>query len=105
MNGNNIKLNDFVEFPLYLKMNNYCDDNSNSKDTIDATTPDIFYELVGIISHQGTVNEGHYTATLKLPSGQWFKFNDSMISLLKEEQVLKEQAYLLFFTVKQINTI
>ncbi|CAL9737363.1 ubiquitin carboxyl-terminal hydrolase 8 [Monosporozyma servazzii] len=105
MNGNNIKLNDFVEFPLYLKMNNYCDDNSNSKDTTDATTPDIFYELVGIISHQGTVNEGHYTATLKLPSGQWFKFNDSMISLLKEEQVLKEQAYLLFFTVKQINTI
>lgn len=104
INGNNIKLNDFVEFPLYLEMSDYCDDNRNSVDhEAKINLPHILYELVGVISHKGTVNEGHYTATLKLPSGQWFKFNDSMISLLKEEDVLKEQAYLLFFSVKQID--
>ncbi|KAK5961131.1 ubiquitin-specific protease UBP8 PWA37_001660 [Arxiozyma heterogenica] len=111
INGSNVKINDFVSFPLYLEMSNYCYDNIDyGNSNINGNngeprlpTPHIIYELTGIISHKGTVNEGHYTATVKLSSGQWFKFNDSMISLLKEEQVLQEQAYLLFFTVKQIS--
>lgn len=111
INGSNVKINDFISFPLYLEMSSYCHDNINNSNghvtsndgKAQLSTPHILYELIGIISHKGTVNEGHYTATIKLPSGQWFKFNDSMISLVKEEQVLQEQAYLLFFTVKQIS--
>lgn len=99
MNGNNVKINDFVSFPTYLNMKSYyVDDKQNMSDS-----PDIIYELIGIISHKGTVNEGHYIATLKLPSGDWFRFNDSMVSFITEEEALREQAYLLFFTVKQVN--
>ena len=101
MNGNNVKINDFISFPLYLEMSNYCHDNIDHDK--ESSSAHVLYELIGIISHKGTVNEGHYTATIKLPSGQWFKFNDSMISLTRTEQVLQEQAYLLFYSVKQIS--
>ncbi|EDO16566.1 hypothetical protein Kpol_1064p48 [Vanderwaltozyma polyspora DSM 70294] len=100
LSGSSIKLNDVIEFPLYLNMKDYCDveqrDDSNSK-------PDLIYELIGIICHTGTVNEGHYTAICKIPEGQWIKFNDSMVTIISEETMLKEQAYLLIYTIKNIN--
>lgn len=97
MNGNSIKLNDFIEFPLYLNMKDYCD--SGDQDA----TPDIIYELLGIICHTGTVNEGHYTAICKILEGKWIKFNDSMVAVISEADMLKEQAYLLIYSVKQLN--
>ncbi|GCE98120.1 ubiquitin carboxyl-terminal hydrolase 8 [Zygosaccharomyces mellis] len=94
LNGNNVKLNDIVEFPLYLNMRNYCDGDD---------VPDIVFELIGIIAHRGTVNEGHYIAFTKVTTGHWFKFNDSMVSSITEEELLQEQAYLLFYVVNQVN--
>lgn len=99
LNGNSVKLNDFVEFPLYLNMSSYCDSSDCKGDVV----PDILYELIGIIAHRGTVNEGHYIAFTKVSSGQWFKFNDSMVSSITEEELLREQAYLLFYVVNQVN--
>lgn len=97
VNGTNVKLNEFVQYPLYLNMRDYCDRNTNQE------TPDIIYELTGILSHIGSINEGHYVVVLKINDGRWFKFNDSMISVIKEDEALKQQAYLLFYTVRQIN--
>lgn len=96
LNGNTVKLNEFIKYPLYLQLGKYCIDNDNTDNS-----PNILYELTGTISHIGTVNEGHYTATLKLGNSQWFKFNDSMITALNEEQALQEQAYLLIYSIKQ----
>ncbi|CCF55856.1 hypothetical protein KAFR_0A04210 [Kazachstania africana CBS 2517] len=94
-NGQNVKLNAFIEFPTYLNMKKYCHTEENNSS--------IIYELNGVISHIGTVNEGHYIATLKLDSNNWFKFNDSMVTSISEEEVLKDQAYLLFYSIKQVN--
>ncbi|ETO30280.1 hypothetical protein RFI_06840 [Reticulomyxa filosa] len=48
------------------------------------------YELYALLVHVGDkVDQGHYYAIVKSPSGDWFKMNDS--------QVLKEQAYILFY--------
>lgn len=98
MNGTNQKLNDYISFPKQLDMKAYLHDSEE-----DNTDPSIIYELIGIISHSGTVNEGHYVAFCKITSGEWFKFNDSMVTKILEEDVLKEQAYLLFYIVKHIS--
>lgn len=62
----------------------------------------MMYELVAVISHEGSVNQGHYTSMCKIPGGQWFRFNDSMIVSISEEEALRQQAYLLFYVIRQI---
>ncbi|CAD6642949.1 BAH_G0041910.mRNA.1.CDS.1 [Saccharomyces cerevisiae] len=103
LNGSNRKLDDFIEFPTYLNMKNYCSTKEKDKHSENGKVPDIIYELIGIVSHKGTVNEGHYIAFCKISGGQWFKFNDSMVSSISQAEVLKEQAYLLFYTIRQVN--
>lgn len=98
MSGVNQKLNDYIEFPKILDMKPYLKDNQNPDED-----PSILYELIGIISHTGSVNEGHYVAFCKIENGEWFKFNDSMVTKILEKDVLKEQAYLLFYIVKHIS--
>lgn len=98
LNGNSIKLNDFIEYPAYLNMRDYC-----SSEGPDVVVPDLIYELVGVVAHKGTVNEGHYVATTKVAGRQWFKFNDSMVSSVTQDESLKEQAYLLFYSILQVN--
>lgn len=98
LNGTSSKMNDFIEYPPYLNMRDYCD----SGDT-DVDVPDLIYELIGVVAHKGTVNEGHYVATTKVAGRQWFKFNDSMVSSVTPEESLKEQAYLLFYSILQVN--
>ena len=99
-NGNNVKLNQFVEFPPYMDMSKYCQYNRKGNDS--DNVPPIIYELTGVISHNGTVNEGHYIATLKIGDCKWFRFNDSMVFEVSQEQALKDNAYLLFYAIKQV---
>lgn len=98
LNGNSLKLNDFIEYPPYLNMRDYCSSGDS-----DVDVPDLIYELIGVVAHKGTVNEGHYVATTKVAGRQWFKFNDSMVSSVTQEEALTEQAYLLFYSVLQVN--
>lgn len=100
INSTSVKLNDYIQFPIHLNMKKFCTKDENSKEE---DIPDIIYELSGIVTHMGTVNEGHYITYSKTTNGQWFQFNDSMVTVVSEEQMLKEQAYLLFYTVKQLN--
>lgn len=98
-NGNNVKLTNFVEYPLYLNVTKYCDDGKLDDS---AMAKDITYELIGVVSHKGTVNEGHYISTLKVNEDKWFRFNDSMVSEISQEQALKDEAYLLFYIIKEV---
>ncbi|SCU82450.1 LADA_0C05380g1_1 [Lachancea dasiensis] len=98
MSGTSVKLNDPVHFPAYLNMTPYCHQDSSSG------MPVIIYELVAVISHEGSVNQGHYTSMCKIPGGQWFRFNDSMVVTISEEEVLKQQAYLLYYIVRQVGS-
>lgn len=99
-NGNNVKLTHFVEFPLYLDVGKYCTDGKDG--VASGSTQNIVYELTAIVSHKGTVNEGHYIATLKISEDKWFRFNDSMVSELSQQQALQDEAYLLFYVIKQV---
>ncbi|SCU87664.1 LAFA_0E08086g1_1 [Lachancea sp. 'fantastica'] len=96
MTGNSVKLNDFVQFPAYLNMAPFCHKEETKH------VPDLVYELVAVISQEGSVNQGHYTSMCKITGGQWFRFNDSMVTSVSEEDVLRQQAYLVFYVIRQI---
>ncbi|OEL38942.1 hypothetical protein BAE44_0000040 [Dichanthelium oligosanthes] len=59
------------------------------------------YELVATITHHGRdPYRGHYTAHAKHANGQWLRFDDDAVAPVGVNEVLHDQAYVLFY--KQI---
>ena len=98
-NKNN-KLNDKINFPLYnLDMNNYITFKDNKINNYS-------YDLVCIINHMGSLNGGHYTAFCKnYYKNKWFCFNDETVYEINENDVNSENAYVLFYQLKDIDNI
>lgn len=61
----------------------------------------VLYNLYSVSYHYGDLSSGHYTAASVLPSGEWFCFNDSVVRLLKPEDVVEDAAYLLFYQLSR----
>lgn len=59
------------------------------------------YDLYSVSYHYGDLGSGHYTAASRLPGGEWYSFNDSVVRLLKPEDVIEDAAYLLFYQLRQ----
>ena len=59
----NIKINNRVEFPDILEMNNYMIPNNSNKQNI-------IYNLKAIIIHNGESEQGHYFVTFPLCDGE-----------------------------------
>ena len=53
-------------------------------------------ELVGIISHQGTKDNGHYTAMTKTED-KWTLYNDAITTQTTTEHIHQTQAYILMY--------
>uniref|UniRef100_A0A672MSA5 Ubiquitin carboxyl-terminal hydrolase n=1 Tax=Sinocyclocheilus grahami TaxID=75366 RepID=A0A672MSA5_SINGR len=87
------KIDTYVEFPKRgLDMKSYLLEPENS-------LPErCLYDLSAVVVHHGSgIGSGHYTA-YGLHEGQWYHFNDSTVTLVSEEAVLKAKAYILFYT-------
>ena len=57
-----------------------------------------WYELYAVLVHSGySCQSGHYYAYAKVANGQWYCFNDSSVYQVSSNQVLNQQAYLLFY--------
>ncbi|KAK9459122.1 uncharacterized protein V1516DRAFT_628900 [Lipomyces oligophaga] len=61
------------------------------------------YDLFGVVCHTGKINTGHYTCSMKTRDGQWFYFDDAMVTVSNEKEVLASRAYLLFYIVRTIH--
>ena len=86
---NNIKNNIFIDFPIQdLDLTEYVLGNNGNKK--------ILYNLIGVINHYGGAYYGHYTASC-LNRNKWYKFNDEIVSLMKEKNIISESAYVLFY--------
>lgn len=59
------------------------------------------YDLYAVSYHYGDLSSGHYTAASRLPTGEWYSFNDATVRLLKPEDVIEDAAYLLFYQLRQ----
>ncbi|PSK36783.1 hypothetical protein C7M61_003645 [Candidozyma pseudohaemuli] len=89
------KIETKVDTPLYLNLTKYVSDyNNEGNDDVDSGK---VYELFGVITHIGSVNTGHYVAFIKNSIGQWFKFDDSVVSHASHHDVQNTNAYLLFY--------
>ena len=59
------------------------------------------YELVGIICHFGSNDMGgHFIAYCKNNFGQWHKFNDSFVTPISFDTIMKDNGvpYVLFYS-------
>lgn len=82
------KDNTFVDVPLTLDLTRYAENSS------------YIYDLYGVCDHHGNVCGGHYTATVCLANGSWYKFNDDSVTKMEEKNVISSKAYCLFFRKK-----
>lgn len=58
------------------------------------------YDLYGVIVHYGWgAKHGHYISYVK-SLNDWYKCNDSKVTKTRVEEVLKEQAYMLFYKLR-----
>ncbi|GEQ69759.1 hypothetical protein JCM33374_g3433 [Metschnikowia sp. JCM 33374] len=94
-NDTSSKIEDRVDVPLFLNLTKYTSDyNENTGVDVDETK---VYELFAMVNHTGSVNTGHYVTYIKTSSGQWLKFDDSIITASSHEEVKRTNAYLLFY--------
>lgn len=61
------------------------------------------YRLQSVINHTGTMQGGHYfTYCLDDDTGDWYKYDDIDVSKISTEHVVNKNAYLLFYTRKDL---
>lgn len=97
-NNQSVKIESFIKFPMFINMNEFSTSYAINK-TEDSS---LNYELFGVICHIGSVNTGHYVTVTKNSEGKWFKFDDSVVTLMTWEQVSQLKAYLLFYMVHKL---
>lgn len=55
------------------------------------------YNLCGVVNHFGHLDGGHYTAFCKLSNRNWYTFDDSTVSEMRDADVCAQSAYILFY--------
>jgi len=56
------------------------------------------YDLYAVSNHYGSMGGGHYTAyALNKFTNKWYKFDDSYVTEIEENQVVTSSAYVLFY--------
>ncbi|KAJ8015965.1 hypothetical protein DPEC_G00002180 [Dallia pectoralis] len=56
------------------------------------------YDLIAVSNHYGGLRDGHYTSyAWNKDNGQWYYFDDSKVTYAREEQIVTNAAYLLFY--------
>ncbi|CAN6226426.1 unnamed protein product [Urochloa humidicola] len=89
-NHGSTKLYKPLHFPLQLSLNRDLLSSPSSEGRK--------YELVATITHHGRdPSRGHYTAHAKHANGQWLRFDDDAVAPVGQNEVLQDQAYILFY--------
>lgn len=84
------KINKHISMKHTLNLNNYASNKGENRN--------LLYRLVSLVTHIGASQHcGHYTAMGCTESGQYYHFDDSMVSHVQPQRVLETQAYLLFY--------
>ena len=90
--NNNRKINTVVNTPLEnLDLSKYVS-GYNKEEYI--------YDLYGTGNHMGNVFGGHYTANIKNANGKWYRFNDTLINEISENEIINANTYCLFYRKK-----
>ncbi|XP_013858899.1 ubiquitin carboxyl-terminal hydrolase 42 [Austrofundulus limnaeus] len=86
---NGDKVSKHVNFPENINMRPFTSEPAGDPQT---------YSLYAVLVHSGSKSsEGHYFCYVKASSGQWYKMDDSSVSVRSIRHVLKRKAYVLFY--------
>jgi len=89
--GRLVRLHKHIKFDQRLEIGDYMSNLNKARPPA--------YSLVGVLVHQGqTCASGHYLSFVK-KNGEWFKCNDSEVSVVDESTVMRQQAYILMYEV------
>lgn len=100
-----------LDFPLSIDMGPYTTEFAASKTTCaDAFTgkASYVYDLDAVVVHQGEhAHTGHYFAFVRVAAGEgkemrWFRFDDEIVTATTIEDVLRQEAYLLFYGARDV---
>jgi len=81
------KIQTHVPFDTVLDMKPYLAPGHTSTQTM---------ELIGIITHQGTKEQGHYV-TITRKGNKWISYNDAIVTQVTVTELLQTQAYILIY--------
>ncbi|KAI1892985.1 hypothetical protein AGOR_G00139140 [Albula goreensis] len=88
------KLDTIVDFPL----RNLDFSGCLLKKTGTDGEPPSRYDLIAVSNHYGGLRDGHYTSYARnKDNAQWYYFDDSKVTYAREEQIMTNAAYLLFY--------
>ncbi|XP_076894449.1 ubiquitin carboxyl-terminal hydrolase 5-like isoform X1 [Bidens hawaiensis] len=91
------KLETLVDFPIHEF------DLTKSVANKNNNCPQI-YELYALANHYGNLGSGHYTAHVKLlHENKWYNFDDNHVSIIGEDDVKSNAAYVLFY--RRVKTV
>lgn len=86
-----------IDFPLSLDMAPYTLQHHSSRDKR------YIYDLESVVVHQGEqIQTGHYFAFCR-QGEKWFRFDDEMVTATTTEDVLRQEAYLLFYSLRSFS--
>jgi ubiquitin carboxyl-terminal hydrolase 8 len=87
------KINNVIQFPL---------ENLNLSKYVKGYNPNSYvYDLFGVCNHMGNVAGGHYTAFVKNLTGQWIHYNDNVVEIVEDPNIIiSPMAYCLFYRKK-----
>jgi ubiquitin C-terminal hydrolase len=90
-NNRGQKNNNLIKFPFDLDLCKYC--VGYKKNTYK-------YSLISVANHIGSLNSGHYFSYVKNTNGNWYKYDDTIVSQMDKSDVVDNSAYCLFYQIK-----
>ncbi|EXB99718.1 Ubiquitin carboxyl-terminal hydrolase 21 [Morus notabilis] len=85
------KIDKHVDFSLELDLQSYSTSTSGDN-------AGLMYDLYGIIVHVGFSSaSGHYFSFIRSSPDTWYRLDDSRVTRVREEYVLSQNAYILFY--------
>lgn len=86
------KVTKFISYPEEFDLRPYMSDTTKSP---------IKYQLSAVLVHVGhSSNSGHYFCYVKNSNNFWYRMDDSNVTHVNQNNVLQQQAYVLFYTRK-----
>ena len=84
-----------IDFPLSINMASYTTRPRSGAGKF-------LYDLETVVVHDGKrIQNGHFFAFCR-QDGKWFKFDDEIVSLSTSQEVLAQEAYLLFYALRSL---
>ena len=86
-----------IDFPLLVDMAPYTMRRKQREEK------KVVYDLESVVVHHGQqIQNGHYFAFCR-QNDTWFRFDDEIVSVSTTEEVLRQEAYLLFYSLRSLS--